>query len=149
MIRTILAAVAVAALAPFAARAEGSDAVMAQFFATWDRDATVTPAAVDALYARRVVYYGRSLTNGQVYADKLAFTRRWPDRRYAVVPGTVAKSCDGGRTWCRVDATLAYRTRSDARGAIASGWTRVTLSLAREDGRLKVVREAGRPVAAP
>lgn len=148
MIRVALV-VMIACLPLSAPRAAEADAIMEEFFATWDRNATVTPQAVEGLYARRVAYYGQALTNGQVYANKRAFTRRWPDRRYAVVPGSVTKGCDGAKARCRVDVTLAYRARSDARDATARGWTRVALVLAREDGRLKIVRESGHPVARP
>ena len=89
------------------------------------------------------------LTAAQVYANKRAFIRRWPDRRYAVVPGTVSKGCDATRSRCAVSVTLAYTARSAARDAAARGWTRVTLALARQDGRLKITREAGRPVPRP
>ncbi len=145
----VLAAVLAAVSVGSAAHADDPNAVMEQFFATWDQDATVTPRAVETLYAHRVLYYGQALTNGQVYANKLAFTRRWPTRRYTVVPGTVAKSCDGAMARCEVSVTLAYRARDDSRGATASGLTRVALLLSREDGQFKIVRESGRPVARP
>ena len=143
----LLAALPLAGLAP-AARADDADAAMEQFFATWDNDARVTMATVDSLYASRVVYYGENLTAAQVYANKQAFIRRWPDRHYAVVPGTVAKSCDPTKARCRVDATLAYRAVNPAQGRAARGRTRVTLDLVRDAGQYKIVREAGRPVRA-
>lgn len=149
--KIIVAALVLLSLAPLrpAVAKEAPDAIMDQFFGIWDDDAHVTPQAVAALYAPRVTYYGQILTAAQVYANKRAFIRRWPDRRYAVVPGTVSKGCDATRSRCAVSVTLAYTARSAAREAAARGWTRVTLALARQDGRLKITRESGRPVLRP
>lgn len=138
--------------APHPARAAPADeptALMNQFFAIWDDDAHVTPATVASLYAPRVSYYGQVLTTAQVYANKQAFIRRWPDRRYAVVPGSVSKGCEAGRARCRVSVVLAYTARNEARNASARGYTRVTLALARENGQFKITREAGSRVARP
>ena len=111
--------------------------------------AVVTPATVTLLYARRVTYYGQVLTTAQVYANKRAFVRRWPDRRYSVVPGSVSKGCYAGKARCAVSVVLAYTARSEARDASARGFTRVTLALERENGRFKITREQGRPVQRP
>ncbi len=132
--------------APMTASAAGDDGVVAQFFAIWDRNAAVTPEAVHALYAREVDYYGETLTADQVFANKQRFIRRWPDRRYAVVPGTVAKGCDPAQSRCHVSAVLAYHAQSATRGASAGGYTRVSLDLVRENGELKIARESGRRV---
>lgn len=150
--RTItVVALALLSLVPArpAVAAGAPDAIMDQFFGIWDDDAHVTPQAVAALYAPRVTYYGQELTAAGVYANKRAFTRRWPDRRYAVVPGTVSKGCNASRSRCAVSVTLAYTARSEARDAAARGWTRVSLALARQDGQLKITRESGRPVSRP
>ncbi len=142
----LLAALTLASgLAP--ARANEADAAMEQFFATWDNDARVTMARVESLYAPHVIYYGEALTTAQVYANKRAFIRRWPDRRYVVVPGTVVKSCDAASR-CRVDATLAYQAVNQVQGRVARGRTRVSLDLVRDAGQFKIVRETGRPVSA-
>lgn len=145
LVAVLMSAVLLAGTAP--GRAASPDAVLAQFFAIWDDDAGVTPQAVAALYGRRVLYYGEALSNGQVYANKRAFIRRWPDRRYAVVPGTVRKGCDRGGRRCAIGVTLAWHATSRARGAAAGGLTRVSLVLAEEDGELRIARESGRPVA--
>lgn len=128
-------------------RAGSSDAVLAQFFSIWDDDAGVTPQAVASLYGRRVGYYGEMLSNAQVYANKRAFIRRWPDRRYAVVPGTVRKRCDRAGKRCAVAVTLAWHAASPTRAVATGGLTRVSMVLAAEDGELKITREVGRPVA--
>ncbi len=138
------------ALAPAALAAnDDADASMAQFFGIWDDDARVTPEAVASLYGRHVIYYGEAMTPSQVYANKRAFIRRWPDRRYSLVPGTVSKGCDPSKTRCKVDVVLRWSAASGPRHAAASGWTRVSIDLAREDGQFKIVREAGRRISRP
>lgn len=141
---------ALMALAPAALAAEDdADASMAQFFGIWDDNSRVTPEKVASLYGRHVIYYGEAMTPAQVYANKRAFIRRWPDRRYALVPGTVSKGCDPSRTRCKVDVILRWSAASGTRHAAANGWTRVSIDLAREDGQFKIVREAGRRVSRP
>lgn len=147
LIGACLSALLIAGPAPV--RAASADAVLARFFSIWDDDAGVTPQAVASLYARRVIYYGQRLSNRQVYANKQAFIRRWPERRYAVVRGTVRKGCDDGGRRCRISVTLAWHAASPSRAAAAGGLTRVSLLLTAEEGDLKIARESGRPLARP
>lgn len=143
--RTALALACGLAVCAPAAAAE-SDDIVASFFAIWDRNGSVTAEQVERNYAAHVNYYGQELSNAGVYADKRAFVRRWPDRRYTVVPGSVSKGCDAAQTRCEVGVTLAWSASSPGRGAAAHGLTRVSLTLARQDGALKIVRESGHPV---
>ncbi len=124
----------------------GFDAHMDVYLAIWSQNASVSPATVARLYARRVDYYGHSMSTGAVYRDKLAFVRRWPVRRYAAVPGTVTNDCDDASNRCRVTALLRW-SRADGAGRGESGTNSVRLDLAREDGSLKIVRESGKPVS--
>jgi hypothetical protein len=144
----VLAGLLLAAGLPDPAAAS-DDQVLSEFFSIWDQNARVTPQAVDNLYAPNVVYYGRTMTSAGVYADKRAFVRRWPNRRYSVVPGTVKKTCNGPNTRCHVEVTLAYHARSAARGASAGGYTRVSLDMVRQPGGMKIVRESGRRASRP
>ncbi len=137
-----------ACLAAVAARAApvDRDLNMEQYLAIWSRNANVTPATVEKLYARDVNYYGRPMSAAAVFRDKLAFVRRWPRRRYDVVPGTVSNDCGGGVARCRVTAVLRW-SRGDASGRHAEqGTNTVRLDLVREDGILKIARESGAPV---
>ncbi len=140
-----VASLLAATVAP-AFAASNDDAVLAGFFAMWDDNARVTPQAVAAHYGQHVVYYGRSMTPSEVYADKRAFVRRWPNRHYAVVPGSVRKTCNAAFSQCDIEVILAWRASSAERSAAAGGQSRVHLVLIREDGELKIVHESGRPV---
>ena len=123
------------------------DRRMDSYFSIWADNARVTPEAVDRLYASRVIYYGKPMTPGQVYRDKLNYIRQWPDRIYRVVPGSVSRSCTPGQDSCRITAILSWQKadRSGRRGS--KGANTITLTLVREDGALKIARESGTPVA--
>ena len=131
-------------LAPAAAgAADGPDAIMNDYFSVWSDNARITPGVVASLYGRRVVYYGRALDAAGVYRDKLALVRRLPYRRYSVEPGTLAKSCDGGKTRCSVRLELDWQVAGGGQRHAGHGRSTVSLLLAREDGALKIVRESG------
>ena len=115
------------------------DALVNGYFSIWDEDGNVTRRNVRRLYASRLVYYGQAMTPESLLRDKLSFIRRWPQRRYAVEPGSAARTCDAGENHCRLTVTLVWRTAGPD-GARA-GRSRVRLELAREDGALKIVRE--------
>ena len=126
--------------------AASPDARMDSYFAIWADNSRVTPEAVNDLYASHVIYYGKAMTPAQVYRDKLNYIRRWPDRRYRVVPGSVSKSCAPGQDRCRISAILSW-DKADASGRGSKGANTITLNLVREDGILRIARESGTPVA--
>ena len=139
LVPIVLAAPACAAPATRAAH-------MDEYLSIWSSNAAITPATVARLYGRRVEYYGRPMSAGDVYRDKLAFVRRWPVRSYAAVPGTVDNDCDDASPRCRVSAVMRW-SRADRAGHGGSGTNTVRLDLAREGGMLKIVRESGEPVS--
>ena len=131
-------------LSPAAATAaDGPDAIMNDYFSVWSDNARITPGVVASLYGRRVVYYGRALDPAGVYRDKMALVRRLPYRRYSVEPGTLAKSCDAGKTRCTVRLVLDWQVARAGQRRPAHGRSTVSLLLAREDGALRIVRESG------
>ena len=132
--------------APAQATPAGRAAHMDEYLSIWSSNAAITPATVARLYAARVDYYGRPMSAGDVYRDKLAFVRRWPVRRYAAVPGTVGNDCDDASPRCRVSAVMRW-SRADRAGHGQSGTNTVRLDLAREGGTLKIVRESGESVS--
>ena len=136
-----------ASLAVPAAAAEPV-AQMDRYFSIWADNARVTPDTVGRLYASRVVYYGKPMTRSDVYRDKLSYIHQWPDRHYAVLPGSLAKSCDATQSACRISAVLSWEKADPRRGQASKGANTINLMLVREDGILKIARESGTPVAA-
>ncbi len=132
---------------PAAAAPVAPDTRMDHYFSIWADDAKINPATVASLYARSVSSYGKRMSPVAVYRDKLAFVRRWPSRRYGVVPGSVSKTCDAAEDHCRVGAVLSWERADAGRHAGAEGANTITLDLVREDGTLKIALESGRPIA--
>jgi len=104
----------------------------------WEDDSLVGPRAMRAYYADHVVYYGKRMSREQVLADKRRFIRAFPQRAYAIAPGSLITRCDGVQ--CVARATLLWR-RVSRRGQESSGASRLTLVFSqREEGR--IVRES-------
>jgi hypothetical protein len=125
------------------AAAPADRGVLDDYFSIWSDNARITPSKVASLYGRTVVYYGRTLSQAGVYRDKLGVVRRWPHRRYEVVPGSVAKSCDAVKDHCRVSLILAWEVAATGQRRPSHGRSSVVLTLSRQDGTLKIVRESG------
>ena len=116
------------------------------YLTVWADNARVTPAAVAHFYARGVDYYGKAMSNGAVYRDKIAYVEQWPVRRYDVVPGSVSQTCDAGLMHCHVTAILRWSKANAARTRSSQGANTMTLDLVREAGGLKIAKESGTPV---
>jgi hypothetical protein len=139
--RSLLGAILmVVATQAFAASTPRQDAMLSDYFAIWDNNRNVTPETVARLYARRIVYYGHQMSQSELLADKLAFVRRWPNRRYRIEPGSASRSCNATLTTCELTAVLVW-TNESAYGSRA-GRSRIRLTLVREDGALKIARES-------
>ena len=117
-----------------------------RYLTVWADNARVTPTAVTHFYARSVDYYGKTMSNGAVYRDKIAYVEQWPLRRYDVVPGSVGQTCDAGHMHCHVTAILRWSKANTARGRSSQGANTMTLDLVREAGGLKITKESGTPV---
>ena len=133
-------------LAPARAAPRASDQALGDYFAVWSDNGRITPARVASLYGRSVVYYGTPMTQAGVYRDKMALVRRWPYRTYSVVPGSVSKSCDAAMEHCAIGLVLAWDVAAGAGQRPARGRSTVSLSLEKQDGVLKIVRESGAKV---
>jgi len=123
-----------------------ADAQWGHYFSLWANDATASPQAVERFYASRVNYYGREMTNADVYRDKLYLMRLWPIRAYNVAPGTVVTSCSEDNSRCQVTLVLNFLSENPARGIGVQGETTVSLALVRENGEMKIERENGVPL---
>lgn len=110
------------------------------FVDVWSRDEGVTMAAVERLYAPRVIYYGKNMSREAILADKRAYIAHWPQRRYEIVPGSVDVTCTQGNAMCRATATMRW-TRADRAGRVVRGASRMAFLVSRESGG-KIVRES-------
>jgi len=109
-----------------------------EYVRVWEDDSLVGPRAMSAYYADRVVYYGKRMSREEVLADKRRFIRAYPQRAYAIAPGSLVTRCEGAQ--CVARATLLWR-RVSARGRESAGASRLTLVFSQnEQGR--IVRES-------
>jgi hypothetical protein len=109
-----------------------------EYVRVWEDDSLVGPRAMHAYYADRVVYYGKRMSREEVLADKRRFIRAYPQRAYAIAPGSLVTRCEGAQ--CVARATLLWR-RVSARGRESAGASRLTLVFSqRAQGR--IVRES-------
>ncbi|SEJ31999.1 Protein kinase domain-containing protein [Deinococcus reticulitermitis] len=97
-------------------------------------------SAAMELYAAQVDYFGRGvLPKSVVYADKLAYVRRWPQREYRLSSGVNTLAADEGRRTVRFDYDYTIANG----GAERSGTAYVVLTLVREGSEVKVTGETG------
>lgn len=111
---------AVAADAESSLPARSAD-ITRDYLHTWSTDARAALADVRRLYAERVSFYGRTVTQQQLIAEKARFIRRWPVRHYAVRPGTMQVSCDAKTRRCLVRSVIDWRAESSTRRASSRG----------------------------
>jgi hypothetical protein len=110
------------------------------YVSTWSANQEINASNVGHYYADRVIYYGKPMSRDQVLRDKLRYIAVWPERRYRIVPGTVAAACDRQHTICRVSGVMAWDRRSRT-GTSSTGSARLTMILSRASGG-RIVREA-------
>lgn len=94
------------------------------------------------LFAGTVDYYGQSGTSqARVLADKRAFYRRWPSRRYEIIPGSLQPR-PGPNDSVELTFRYTYEVSNGARAARGIGETTLGLILL-DDGRYRIVKETG------
>jgi hypothetical protein len=120
-------------------------AMLARFLALWSGKGPVPAGAVAALYAPEVIYYGHRRTQAEVLAEKQALARRFPLRRYRLLPNSAAERCEPGGAACTVTGVLDWE--AGARGRGTRGGATIRLDLAAVGGRWKIVRESGATIA--
>jgi hypothetical protein len=123
-----------------AGRAAKSAQQLDAYVKIWGRDSGVSAANVQRYYAPQVTYYGKRMSRGQVYRDKLRFIRAWPYRSYRIAPGTFSSGC-GRAHVCSARGVLVWEWKSSARRRI-NGASR--LGLTYSDGQ--IIKETAIPL---
>ncbi len=96
-----------------------------------------------ALYATRVEYFGgRKVSVERVVADKLSYYRRWTDRRFRLVDGTLDINRDRRQpSLFHVSFEYDFRISGPGRRSSGRGFGLITLDLGTSDAH--IVRETG------
>jgi hypothetical protein len=100
-------------------------------FVAWSAPSLNPAAAYGSLYAEQVKYYGKDFSSAEVIADKQRFTERWPQRKYALTPGTLTVQCNGGLTctalgyvdWETFNPTTSAHARGTAQYQYTVAWS--------------------------
>jgi len=107
---------------------------------TWSSDNDKAMAFVSSAYADPVNFYGKARSRASVVAEKRKFVERWPMRRYAVRPGSVAIDC--ANRLCAISSLVDWYAHSDRRGKTSAGVAQLDFVWDPEAGQ--IVSETGR-----
>ncbi|MDX2259833.1 MAG: hypothetical protein NW205_13085 [Hyphomicrobiaceae bacterium] len=101
-------------------------------------------AQLELIYGERVAYFGqRRKARAGIIADKLAYYKRWPQRFYARVPGSLSiERLPGPRR--RVEVRFDYEFDLAGAGRRSAGRGSAILTLDLTSGGGRIVREEGR-----
>lgn len=118
---------------------------MNRFLDRWSQGAGIRAADVDELYAPQVHYYGHQLSRSGILREKRSIARKWPDRRYEIVPGSTSYRCTADRSRCHVTGVLRWTVRHGGHGG--SGASSLTLDMVRAGAAYQIVAESGSVLA--
>lgn len=113
----------------------------------WSTSNEAALADVAQVYSDRIRFYGRTVSQRELWNEKRRFTQRWPIRSYAHRPGTMRTDCDVAGRSCRVRAIIDWTASNPRRGASSRGSSLFELGID-FSGRQPLVRtESGQVVA--
>jgi hypothetical protein len=98
------------------------------FFRATSRSNLQSMAFLGRVYPSRVRYFGTITPKAAVLKDKRKFMQRWPDRAYAIRPGSVSTSCVASEHTCTVTGIVDWRAHSRARNRTSAGTARFQLT---------------------
>ena len=124
-------------------KADAERAIQA-YLALWAHDGDINPASVERFYAPRAIYYGHAFSRAQILADKRAYIRRWPQRSYREIPGSLSARCNADRSLCRVRVVMAWSRVGAGHAGSVTGRARLTFDFVPSDGARKIARESAR-----
>ena len=113
------------------------------YLALWSKDADINAAAIARFYAPSVSYYGRHFDRDQLLAEKRAFIRNWPVRRYEEVPGSMVARCEPGRMVCHTLVDVRWQ-RISRHGRTDAGTSKMAFTFAMIGKDLKITKESAR-----
>jgi hypothetical protein len=140
LLLAVATAACVLALSPARAETVSSEAELARmrelaqdlarsYLRLWSDSDTGALADVGVVYADRIAFYGRFLTQRELAAEKQRFLRRWPIRHYAIRPGTLKSDCDAVLRVCQVDSIIDWNVADPARHKSSRGSSRFALGI--------------------
>lgn len=114
--------------------------LLSNYVQTWSADEQFNPTTMARFYADSVTYYGKRMSRAAVLGDKRRYIATWPERRYSIVPGSHAVSCNADHSACVVSGVMVWDRRSAA-GSRTTGSARLKILVNAESGG-RIVRES-------
>ena len=108
----------------------------------WSAPNPSTLVATPVFYAPQVVFHGRSMTSDAVFAEKLRFVARWPDRSYKPRLDTIRTTCAGDV--CRVRTAFDFSASNSDKPRHSEGQGTLDLAIKFVGGRPFIVEENSR-----
>ena len=116
----------------------------ASYLRIWSSNDRAALADVEQVYGPLIVFYGQTLEQRHLAAEKRRFLRRWPVRSYALRPGTMQINCSLGAQGCTVQAVIDWEVRSPARREASRGTSSFKLGIDFSGPQPAVSSEGGR-----
>jgi hypothetical protein len=99
-----------------------------EFFRASSHSNEAALAFLGRVYPRNTTYFGKSVSREYALNEKRVFLERWPERAYAMRPGSISTSCNAAENSCTVTGIVDWRAHSAERNATASGIARFQLT---------------------
>ena len=100
----------------------------AEFFRVSTLSNRAALAFLASTYPPETMYFGRMVSREYALEEKRIFLERWPERSYAIRPGSISTACDTSENSCTVAGIVDWRVGSPQRRATASGSARFQLT---------------------
>lgn len=114
----------------------------------WSGVSVVSVEDVSRYYSFPMQFYGRRiLSPDELISEKQRFIRRWPDRDYAAVPGTLRSICDSGLPVCHISGMFSFSANDPQRGRASAGTGLLELDVSFEGASPKIISENSRVVS--
>jgi hypothetical protein len=118
------------------------------YLSYWSGVSVVSLEDVGHYYSFPIQFYGRRiLLPDELIAEKQRFIRRWPDRDYAAVPGTLRSSCDSGRPVCHVSGLFSFSANDPQRGRASAGTGQLELEVSLDGASPKIISENSKVIS--
>ena len=121
---------------------------ISDLFASWSSSNGQTPQVLKGLYEDAVTYYGEVISREAVLDDKRRFAERWPQRSYAIRPGTLVVQCGDRSLRCTVSGITDWAAANGAKRSTGAAHFYYAVC-AGEGGLLKIAEETSEIVHGP
>jgi hypothetical protein len=115
-----------------------------RYFYDWSADDDKAMKLINEIFSDNVLFYGVNTTKHEIIRQKIAFVKRWPDRKYTERESVTAISCYYEKLVCSIRGIIDWSTASSARDARSRGVSEFELSIDYSSGRAQVIVENGR-----